>query len=157
MPAAATRACPWRSISSVRSTPTTLAPLRAASWSATPAVPEATSRTTPSAGSTQLSIAARHRPFWPKERSSARRSYLAGNGANRSRAKRLGRGEELGHQVGGQVAQQADVQLGHEQRMAAEQRPVVEERDQPFCLKDDHGFLVAADDGAEDTRCWHQA
>jgi hypothetical protein len=68
----------------------------------------------------------------------------------------LRRGEELSHPVGGQVAQQADVQLGHEQGVAAEQRPVVKEGDQPSGLQDDHGFLLAGDDGAEDTRCWHQ-
>jgi hypothetical protein len=71
----------------------------------------------------------------------------------------LRRAEELRHQVGRQVAQQADVPLGHEQRMAAEQRPVVKEGDQPFGLQDDHGILLAGDDGAEDALCcgWHQA
>jgi hypothetical protein len=67
-------------------------------------------------------------------------------------------GEELRHLVGRQVAQQPDVCLGHEQRMAAEQRPVVEEGDQPAGLQDDHGVLLPGDDRAEYARrCgWHQ-
>src|SRR5215467_11008105 len=43
--------------------------LRAASCSATPAVPDATSRITPSAGMTWPTISARQRPFCPNERS----------------------------------------------------------------------------------------
>jgi hypothetical protein len=41
--------------------------------------------------------------------------------------------------------------------MAEEQRPVVEKGDQPFGLQDRHSLLLAADDGAEGARCWHQA
>src|SRR6516165_7575778 len=33
---------------------------------------------------------------------------------------------------------------------------LIEERDQPFGLQDDHGLLVAADDGAEHACSWHQ-
>ena len=49
--------------------------VRSASWRATPAVPEATSRTRRGEVGTILStIAARQRAFWPKDNHSARRS-----------------------------------------------------------------------------------
>jgi len=69
----------------------------------------------------------------------------------------LSRAEELGHLIGGQVAEQDDVLFRHDQDMAREQRPVIEERDQPLRLEDDHRLLLAADDGAEGTRCRHDA
>src|SRR6201996_172835 len=257
IPAAAPRRCPWRSIASVRSTPTTRAcpcsvALRAASCSATPAVPDATSRITPSAGMTWPTISARHRPFCPNESSSASRSYRAGSPSNRSRAKPLGssgmkglpvlvptyptlnagvppygsawairqggpdllrvclgrvgiivrvpwpepepqaialvpgdhvqvqvrdglahyvvdqdhrsvraqavldralqplgRAEELGHLLCRQLAEQPQLLFRHQQRRPAEQRPVIEERDQPLGLQDGHGRPLAADDGTE--------
>jgi len=68
----------------------------------------------------------------------------------------LGGAEELGHLVGGQVTEQLHLQFRHQQGMTAEQRPVIEERDQPFRLQDDGRRRLAADDGAEHTRCWHQ-
>src|ERR1017187_8473503 len=69
----------------------------------------------------------------------------------------LRRDEELRPPVGGQVAQQADVPLGREQRVSVEQRPVVEKGDQPLRLEHSHRLLLAADDGAGGTRCWDQA
>jgi hypothetical protein len=68
----------------------------------------------------------------------------------------LGRAEEFRHLIGGQVAEQDHVLLGHEQGVSVEQRAVVEERDQPFRLEDGHRLLLAPDDGAEGTRRWHQ-
>jgi len=41
--------------------------------------------------------------------------------------------------------------------MAMEKRPVIEEGDQPFGLQDGRRRRLAADNGAESTRCWHQA
>jgi hypothetical protein len=64
----------------------------------------------------------------------------------------LSLGEELAHPVGRQVAEQADVDLGHEQRMPVEQRAMVKEGDQPLGLMNDLRLLLAPDDGAERTR-----
>ena len=51
----------------------------------------------------------------------------------------LRRAEELGHLIGGQVAEQHQVPLGHQQDVTVEERPVIEERDQPFGLHNGHG------------------
>ena len=98
LPAAATRRRPCRSISSVRSTPTTLTPPRASSCSATPAVPDATSRITPPA----VPVAApSHRP-----RSVPRPQNMIDHGRTPSSV--LPEGQDLGQPVvpGGQRTEQ---------------------------------------------------
>src|SRR5205085_1405430 len=56
----------------------------------------------------------------------------------------------------GQVAEQPHMPLGHQQRMPAEQRPVVEERDQPLRLEHGLGGLLPPDNGAESTGSRHR-
>src|SRR5271165_6532046 len=74
----------------VRSIPTTSALVRLAIWRATPAVPDATSRTRLGDAGTMWSIIAlRHLAFCPNDSHSASRSYRAGRSANRRCAKRL--------------------------------------------------------------------
>src|SRR6202167_1235335 len=67
----------------------------------------------------------------------------------------LSRAGELRYPVRGQVAEQADVQLGHEQRVASEERPVIEESDQPFGLKYGHRGRLTAEEGAEGAGGWY--
>src|SRR5258707_8262177 len=68
----------------------------------------------------------------------------------------LRRGEELGYLLGRQLAEQPHMLLRREQRVPAEQRPVIEERDQPLRLPDDHGRRLTPDDGTEGTAGRHQ-
>jgi hypothetical protein len=41
--------------------------------------------------------------------------------------------------------------------VTSEERPVIEESDQPFGLQYGRRRRRIADDGAEGTRCWHHA
>jgi hypothetical protein len=67
----------------------------------------------------------------------------------------LRRGEELRYPVGGQVAEQPNMPLRHEEDMTEEKRPVIEERHHSLGLEHGHGRLIAADDVAEGACCWH--
>jgi hypothetical protein len=57
--------------------------------------------------------------------------------------------QELAGELGRQIGQQPHVILGHQQRMPAEQRPVIEEREQAAGLQNPDGGRLPPDDGAE--------
>src|SRR5262245_28033937 len=87
-PASATRRRPRSSIGSLRSTPSISASVACARAMATAAVPVATSRMRSGWKWAMWRTSSRlHLPFWPSERTSARRSYRAGSGSKRSAAK----------------------------------------------------------------------
>jgi hypothetical protein len=60
-------------------------------------------------------------------------------------------GEERAHFGGRQIGKRRDMQPGHQQHVAGQERASIEECDPRWIVEDDLGGCFAAEDGAEDT------